>query len=120
MTTPSLEEEGVGCGLVAGALGAFVLFAVATAGWGLAATNFTLLFAALPVSAFLTALGGEFVLAWPVDALAWIVLAYFTARFAERRQTRLSSVVIAVVAAALIYGLALGLAVEPSGEFFSR
>ena len=120
VTTPSTDDEGVGCGIVTGALGAFVLFVLVTGIWGLTATNLTLLFAALPVTGFLTALGGEFVLAWPVDALTWIVLAYFAARFAETRERRLTTVVAGVLVVALIYGIALGSAVEPSGEFFGR
>lgn len=110
----------MGCALVTAALVSFGSFAVATFVAGLFTTNFALVFAALPVSAFLTALGGEFVLAWPVDAVAWIVLSYAAARVTERRGARFMTVIIVILAAALLYGLLLGLAVEPNRDFFSR
>lgn len=120
MSTTNSQDEGVGCGLVAAAFGSFFVFAGATFLAGLLTTNFSLVFAALPASALLTALGGEFVLAWPIDVVSWMVLAFGATKLIERRRLSFATVVAAVLAAALVYGLVLGLAVEPSGEFLGR
>ncbi len=80
-------QEGIGCRGVALTAIAFVLIAVAvwTVGlvlgrpdtctglceWG----SFTLLFAAGPVSAIFTVIGGtDLVVGWPIDMIAWLLL----------------------------------------------
>ena len=82
------SQEGIGCRGVALTTLAFVALASAmwTIGWMVGApdtctavcewSSFTLLFAAGPVSALFTVLGGsDLVLGWPLDVLVWLLLA---------------------------------------------
>ncbi len=80
---------------------------------GIATTSLALAFAGLPVSAVFAVLGGEFVIAWPVDAMVWIVVGWLVAR---RGRRRVGSLVV-VIAVALAYGWAMSLLVEPVASF---
>lgn len=77
---------------------------------------FALIFAGTPVSALITVAGGsDLVLAWPVDVLLWVLLGVAHTKLSgehpplSRRWNRATAI---IVAAALVYGGVLSLAVE--------
>lgn len=72
----------------------------------------TLLYAGGPVSALFGVIGGAVLVAWPVDAMAWILLAALTVRVSERRAVPIARVALMVAAGALAYGFALSFLVE--------
>lgn len=114
--SPDLDE-GIDVRSTAVAFLALAIFAVSTAVVGFRISNFGLLFAGLPVSAVFTTLGGEFVVAWPVDTVVWIVLASWPGRqqgFLDQRWWKIIGV---IVVAALVYGQLMGTLVEPTATF---
>lgn len=72
----------------------------------------TLLYAGGPVSAVFGVIGGAVLVAWPVDAMAWVLLAALTVRVAERRGVPVGRVALVVGVAALVYGFGLSFLVE--------
>ncbi|MDH3308622.1 MAG: hypothetical protein OEO77_14045, partial [Acidimicrobiia bacterium] len=99
---------------------ALLLFAGLLTAIGLTTTTFALLFAALPVSALFTSFGGDFVIAWPVDALVWFVAAWWVAKQSGGRpdaRRGFARALVGVVGAALVYGFLMSLLVEPTGTF---
>jgi hypothetical protein len=72
----------------------------------------TLLYAGGPVSAVFGVVGGQIVIAWPVDIVLWILLAVLAVRVAERRGTSPRSTAAAIIGAALVVGFALSFLVE--------
>ncbi len=91
------------------------LFSITAGVVGYRLTSFGLLFAGLPVSAVFTVLGGEFVVAWPVDAIVWIAVSAWPGRRAPGPAWWRT--IAAVMVIALVYGWAMGLLVEPSTNF---
>lgn len=92
----------------------FVTFAV-TAGWiGIATDSLWLAFAGLPASGILTTVfASDLFLAWPLDAMVWIVLGVLIGRRAETPQHAWRPTAL-VLAAALVLGLVLGTLVVPA------
>lgn len=81
-------------------------------------TGLTLLFAGAPISALVTTLGGDLVVAWPLEFTLWIVVGPLLVRQAARRPPigpRWARLVGVVVLTALGYGLVLGRFVELTG-----
>ena len=72
----------------------------------------TLLYAGGPVSALFGVIGGAVLVAWPVDAMAWILLAALTVRVSERRTVPITRAALMIAAGALAYGFALSFLVE--------
>jgi len=71
------------------------------------------LFAGGPVTGLVTSVGGDLAFSWPLDLTVWTVLGFFVARYAEQpRKYRWA--IGAVLAAALVLGVATGLLVEPA------
>jgi hypothetical protein len=126
-------EEGVGCAPLGAAATALLLVAAVLwtagilledpgrcSGWCENAA-FALIFAGTPVSALVTVLGallsseGDLVLAYPVDALIWLLIAVVHTKLSgeampfSRRWVRTTA---AIVAVALIYGAVLSLLIE--------
>lgn len=121
-------EEGVGCRAVS--LTALSLVAIAAVLWtvgfllnsadGCAGVcewgSFALIFAGTPVSALFTTIGGQdLVLAWPVDVLAWLLLAGLHVRMTQEAEPwtpRWNRLTITFVVTALVYGGLLALGVD--------
>lgn len=114
--SPDLEE-GIDVRSTAVAFLVFAGFAVAVSVIGFQVSNFGLLFAGLPVSAVFTTLGGEFVLAWPVDTVVWILFASWPGRQQGYLDRRWWKIVAVVLVAALVYGQLMGVLVEPTAGF---
>lgn len=72
----------------------------------------TLLYAGGPISALFGVFFGGVFVAWPLEVTLWVVLGFSSARIAERRNVPPSAAALAVVAAALVYGLVLSQFVE--------
>ena len=130
---PGAADAGIGCAALAWASVALVLIGAVlwTAGILLedpqrcqgacAWLAFALVFAGAPVSALITVLGagsatgGDLVLAWPVDVLVWILIGVAHTKLSrEAAPLRLTWVrtTSVIVAAALVYGALMALAVE--------
>lgn len=87
-------------------------FSVVTAWVGIVTTNFALYFAGLPASGFFALFGSELILAWPLDALVWISIAWTVGqRVPPSRYVR---VVLIILGAAIAYGYTLSQFVEPT------
>lgn len=118
------KTEPAGCRDVALATAFLLAMAAAFLGVGLALVRgeqcagacetlaLTLLYAAGPVSALFGVLFGGVVIAWPLDATVWVAAGFVTARIAERRGQGAVGVALAMVIAALVYGLVLSQLVE--------
>jgi hypothetical protein len=72
----------------------------------------TLLYAGGPVSAVFGVVGGQVVVAWPVDIALWILLAVVAVRVAERRGTSPPATAAVILGAAIAFGFALSFLVE--------
>jgi hypothetical protein len=72
----------------------------------------TLLYAGGPVSALFGVIGGQIVVAWPVDIVLWILLGVLAVRLAERRRISPRSTAGMILGAALVGGFALSFLVE--------
>lgn len=120
------DSASPGCGLAVA--GAALLLGLAGLGlwigfFVLDPPNYLLVFAALPASALFTVLGAvlssgssDFLLAWPVDFGIWLAVAFVVSRWTARKDLgprAFGLVFLAVIAVALVYGLALSLLVEP-------
>lgn len=123
----SADTTPPGCGLAVVGAGGLLLFAGLAFWIGFFVVeprNFTLVFAALPLSALFTVLGATFttgssdlLLAWPIDAGLWLAIAFVASRWATRKGLggwAYATVFLVVVAVALAYGLAMSLLVEPT------
>ena len=123
---PGTESTSPGCGLAAA--GAAVLIGLAALGFWIGffvldPPNYLVVFAALPVSALFTVLGAaltsgtsDFLLAWPVDFGVWLAVAFVGSRWATKKALggrAYGLVFLAIITAALAYGLLLSLLVEP-------
>lgn len=74
--------------------------------------GFSMLYAGLPISAVFGVLFGDLVVAWPLDVTFWVVVGFFLAKLADRRETSVLGPVLIAVVVALIYGLVLSRFVE--------
>lgn len=72
----------------------------------------TLLYAGGPVSALFGVIGGQVVVAWPVDIALWILLGFAAVRIAERRDTSLRATAATILVAAAAFGFAMSFLVE--------
>ncbi len=75
-------------------------------------TGVTLLYAGLPVSGVFGFFFGDLVLAWPLDITFWVVVGFLLASLTDNREIRPAGAAMAVVVAALLYGLVLSTFVE--------
>jgi len=73
----------------------------------------TVFFAGAPISAvFTVVVGGDLILAWPLEITLWVVVGFLLARFSDNRGRNVLGAVLLVVLLALVYGLVLSLQVE--------
>lgn len=115
--SPSPDLEGIDVRSTAVAFALLIAFATAVAVVGYSIRSFALLFAGLPVSAIFTAIGGEFVIAWPVDAAVWLAAASWPGRQLDLFDAGWKRAMIIIVGGALIYGTLMSLLVEPTNAF---
>lgn len=126
MTQDSHSEPPPGCGLAVSVAAGLLLLAGLAFWYGFFVAeprNFTLVFAALPLSAFFTVVGAtltsgssDFLMAWPIDAGLWLGIVFVVSRWASRRGLRARGYALtfgAIVAAAAAWGILLSLLVEP-------
>ena len=73
---------------------------------------FTLLYAALPISAIFGVLFGDLVVAWPLDITFWVLIGFGIARLTDRKERRVLGGIVLVILVALGYGLVLSQFVE--------
>ncbi len=116
MTGPA-AAPGVGCRNVVVAVGWLIGLAAIEVALGLwlalstppiaERVGFALYAAGAPVSAGFAAVAGELPLAPFTDAIVWLVAGVGTASWHERTGTRLSRLLAAVAAVALVYGVAI-------------
>ena len=112
------HERGVGCRPAAMGTLTFIGFAVIMLAVALIIglderLAYPFLFAGGPVTGLVTSIGGDLAFAWPLDLTMWTVLGFFVARYADQPQ-RYRFAIGAVMMAALVFGTATGLLVEPT------
>ncbi len=94
-----------------------VMAGVAAVGAAIGFITFSipLLFGALPASALLTSLGGQLVVAWPLDTVVWMSLATLIGRGTDiPGSPAWWRKVVIVLAATGAYGVMMSLLVEPT------
>lgn len=125
---PPGQQEGIGCRVVGttaialAGIGAILWAAGFILGRPDSCTgvcewlSFTLIFAGTPVSAVFTVIpGGDLVIAWPVDAMLWLVAAMFHARLGQEVEPwtpRWNRLTIIFITTALAFGAILALGVD--------
>lgn len=114
--SPDLED-GVDVRSTAVTFGLLVLGAAAAAMAGVNLGSFGVVFAGLPVSAVFTVLGGEFVVAWPIDAMVWLVVATWPGRQPRLFDRKWRRAMALIIGAAIVFGFGMGLLVEPTAAF---
>jgi hypothetical protein len=72
----------------------------------------TALYAGGPISAAIGVFFGGVWVAWPLEITLWVVIAFISARWAERRDGNVVRLALIIVAVALVYGLVLSQLVE--------
>jgi hypothetical protein len=116
---PAGGDDGIGCRaavitggtLLAGAVvvGAIGLTVALQAG---SSVGLALFYAAAPVSALFGVIGGGLPVAWPLDALLWLVLGTAAVGWSARSGWHLRRILWLVVGVALAYGASLSRLVE--------
>jgi hypothetical protein len=112
-------KAGVGCGIVTMTLTVFLSFAFLATLTGFLLNDFRFVFAGLPTSAIFTSLGSDFILAYPVDGVFWVGMAFIVAKRTEQKSRKTwLMITLGIMAAMTIFGAALGNFVTPTGIFF--
>jgi hypothetical protein len=118
------RNEGIGCRDAALATSFLLGFAIVFFAIGLTTINqgvctglcetlgLTLLYAGGPVSALIGIFTDSVIVAWPLDLILWVVLAFGVARFAQNRRIRPWGPLLALLGFFLAYGLVLSQLVE--------
>lgn len=121
---PDDDPDTPGCRDVAVITGVLLVAAIAFVAVGLSLINrdtceglcevagLTTLYAGGPISGILGVLYGGVHLAWPLDVTVWVIVGFWSARWAGRRGQNPWNVAATLVVVALVFGLVLSRFVE--------